>query len=121
MVGKHAPSTTSRCSTTLCSTTRSEGAKVAFAFGVYDAVQISHAVRGSALLRCAGVLKALLAATPQGMLRYSDPKMCLKNVGMQMPELQQGRWRNSSLDAWSGATAERCMVLLAHLRRLHHS
>ena len=63
---------------------RSEGAEVAFAFGVYDAVQISHAVRGSALLRCSG---PLLAATPQGMVRYSDLKMCLKNVGMQMPEL----------------------------------
>lgn len=100
---------------------RSEGAKVAFAFGVYDAVQTGHAVRGSALLRCSGVLKAMLAATPQGMVRYSDLKMCLKNVGMQMPELQQGRWRNSSLDDWAGRTAERCMVLLAHLRRLHHS
>ena len=100
---------------------RSEGAKVAFAFGVYDAVQISHAARGSALLRCSGVLRALLAATPQGMVRYSDFKMCLKNVGMQMPELQQERWRISSLDDWAGATAERCMVLLAHLRRFHHS
>jgi hypothetical protein len=100
---------------------RTEGAKVAFSFGIYDAVQISHAVRGSALLRCAGVLKALLAAAPQGMFRYSDLKMCLKNVCMQMPELQQGRWRNASLDDWAGGTAERCMVLLAHLRRLHHS
>ena len=56
---------------------RSEGAKVAFAFGVCDAVQTGHAVRRSALLRCSGVLRAMLAATPQGMVRYSDLKSCL--------------------------------------------
>ena len=101
---------------------RTEGARAAFAFGVYDAVQLPHAVRGSALLRCASLLKALLSASPQGMFRYSDLKMSLKHVGMQLPEVHlQGRWRNASVDDWAGATAERCMVLLAHLRRLHHS
>ena len=53
---------------------RSEGAKVAFAFGVYDAVQTGHAVRGSALLRCSGVLKAMLAATPQGIGEVLGPQ-----------------------------------------------
>jgi hypothetical protein len=101
---------------------RTEGAKAAFAFGVYDAVQLPHAVRGSALLRCAGLLKALLSASPAGHVRYSDLKMSLKHVGMQLPEVHlQGRWRHASVDDWAGATAERCMVLLAHLRRLHQS
>ena len=106
---------------TLLTHARTEGSKVAFSFGVYDAVQISHAIRGSALLRCAGVMKALLAAVPQGMVRYSDLQMCLKSVATQMPELQHGRWRNASADEWGGAIAERCMVLLAHLRRLRRS
>ena len=114
------PSTTSRCSTTLCSTTRDQRGLKWPSRSAY-AEQISHAVRSSALLRCSGVLKALLAATPQGMVRYSDLNMCLKNVGMQLPGLQQGRWRTPSLDDWAGATAGRCMVLLAHLRRRHHS
>ena len=53
-------------------------------------LQISHAVRGSALALLRWPGKALLAATPRGLglLRYSDLKM------RRCQSFQHGRWRN---------------------------
>lgn len=83
---------------------RTEGAKGAFAFGGSDAIRASHAVRGAALLGNS-VLEAVLTATPHGMVMYTDLKMCIKNIGFQMPELQHSRpaWRRASLDDLGGS------------------
>ena len=101
-----------------------EGAARAFELGVYAGVHTAHAVRGSSLLKCGALLQALVTGLPYARVRYGDLKAVLKNVGLQAPEVvTQGpsRWRSWTVDEWAGATAERLMVLLAHVRRLHHS
>ena len=104
---------------------RTEGAKGAFAFGGYDAIQASHAVHGAALLGNSGVLEAVLTATPRGMVRYTDLKMCIKNQEHRLPDAGAAAQSYSvavrlagRLGGSDGRTAD---GVLAHLRRLHQS
>ena len=87
--------------------------------GEYMSVPTTHAVRGTALVKCGDLLVALLTVCPAGMIKYKDLKAASQTLGLKfkglVPECKGG------IEEWSTRVSQQMVTLLHHLRRTKDS
>jgi hypothetical protein len=94
---------------------KTTGIVACFAFHQYAAIPVGNAVNGKGLLAVAALIIVLLHVNSSGMYKYLDLKWCFSQLGLQFQDLKP---ESRPLDRWAGDLAERCMCVLAHLRRI---
>ena len=94
---------------------KTTGIVACFAFHQYAAIPVGNAVNGKGLLAVAALIIVLLHVNSSGMYKYLDLKWCFSQLGLQFQDLKP---ESRPLDRWAGDLSERCMCVLAHLRRI---
>ena len=96
-----------------------KGVGKAMDLGEYMSVPTTHAVRGTALVKCGDLLVALLTVCPAGMIKYKDLKAASQTLGLKfkglVPECKGG------IEEWSTRVSQQMVTLLHHLRRTKDS
>ena len=93
------------------------GVDVAFEFGVYSNLPISHAVRGHALAAASPLLKKILVLCPDGTVNQKPLSDGLETAAYSFRELAP----RSGVGKWAADRAYAIFVMLNHLRRLKYS
>ena len=96
------------------------GSRNALDMGLYSSIMLGHAVRGRGLAELEPLISCLLSVSPAGILKHGDLKKAILSVSMEIDGLCP-LGPGQSLDRWASQKAERCFVVLNHVRRLAQS
>jgi hypothetical protein len=94
---------------------RREGVSRAFNFGVYKSVSLGQAARGTGILALVGMLTTFLTVSKYVIFKLNDIKSALAHCCDEVEGLKPASMGKSR---WCSDTAERCMTIMAHLRRI---